>query len=271
VYFRKAIEARGRVERLEVVVIPTRPPAADDPLLSCPPSSRPGSLLGTGRQRGVEPDLAGHPVRRFRFGPPALTSRCGGPDSRTPRRLGRALRVRRSPPSRRWASRSVPTKDRLARNDGERLAISDGYDADHAGNFGVPGPHPLDDRVEVRSEFTRLLGPSPLRAGARGSLQRPPAPPGPDHLAVWMARAGQRPDRHLSAHAIRRSLITNALENGAPLYTVQRSVHHANPMTTEGYDANRMAIQSNAEPTTCPTTSAGPCVEWPMAASGAGG
>jgi site-specific recombinase XerD len=90
----------------------------------------------------------------------------------------------------------------------------------------------------VRNETVAYSIPDPMCSLKPGAVA--------DRLAVWMVRAGQPKDRHLSAHAIRRSLITNALENGAPLYTVQRSVHHANPMTTEGYDANRMSVQSTA-------------------------
>jgi len=80
--------------------------------------------------------------------------------------------------------------------------------------------------------------PEPMRPLSHGTIA--------DRLGIQMRRAGQPASRHLSAHSIRRSLITNALHNGAPLYTVQRSVHHANPMTTEGYDANRMSVQSTA-------------------------
>jgi site-specific recombinase XerD len=90
----------------------------------------------------------------------------------------------------------------------------------------------------IRHEVVAYSIPDPLRPLSHGAIA--------DRLRVLMRRAGQPVTRHLSAHSIRRSLISNALENGAPLYTVQRSVHHANPMTTEGYDANRMAIQSTA-------------------------
>jgi site-specific recombinase XerD len=65
-------------------------------------------------------------------------------------------------------------------------------------------------------------------------------------LQAAMAKGGVKRDKPLPAHAIRRSLITNALENGAPLYTVQRSVHHTNPVTTEGYDAQRLSVASTA-------------------------
>jgi integrase/recombinase XerC len=106
-----------------------------------------------------------------------------------------------------------------------------------------PAEAPLFVRIikrgqAVRHETVTCSIPDPMCSLKPGAVA--------DRLAVWMMRAGQRPDRHLSAHAIRRSLITNALENGAPLYTVQRSVHHANPMTTEGYDANRLSVQSTA-------------------------
>ena len=90
----------------------------------------------------------------------------------------------------------------------------------------------------IRHEEVAYSIPAPLRPLSHGAIA--------DRLRLLMRRAGQPATRHLSAHSIRRSLISNALENGAPLYTVQRSVHHANPMTTEGYDANRMAIQSTA-------------------------
>jgi site-specific recombinase XerD len=90
----------------------------------------------------------------------------------------------------------------------------------------------------VRHEEVIYSIPDPLRPLSHGAIA--------DRLGVLMRRASLRHDKPLSAHSIRRSLISNALENGAPLYTVQRSVHHANPMTTEGYDANRMAIQSTA-------------------------
>ncbi len=65
-------------------------------------------------------------------------------------------------------------------------------------------------------------------------------------LAVLMARAGLHHDKRLSAHSIRRSLITAALAAHAPLYTVQKSVHHASPMTTEGYDAARASVEQTA-------------------------
>ena len=90
----------------------------------------------------------------------------------------------------------------------------------------------------IRHEEVVYSIPDPLRPLSHGAIA--------DRLRLLMRRAGQPTTRHLSAHSIRRSLISNALENGAPLYTVQRSVHHSNPMTTEGYDANRMAIQSTA-------------------------
>jgi site-specific recombinase XerD len=45
-------------------------------------------------------------------------------------------------------------------------------------------------------------------------------------------------DKHYSSHSCRTTFITHALKSGATLEEVQKTVGHANPATTQGYDRN---------------------------------
>lgn len=49
------------------------------------------------------------------------------------------------------------------------------------------------------------------------------------------ARSLEALGRKVSPHALRRTFITAALEEGAPLHVVQRYVGHDDPRTTMGY------------------------------------
>ena len=66
-----------------------------------------------------------------------------------------------------------------------------------------------------------------------------------DRSAIWEAvkrnarRAGLNPDRvgrrGISVHTLRKTAITNALENGAPIQKVQQLAGHADIRTTQLY------------------------------------
>lgn len=57
-----------------------------------------------------------------------------------------------------------------------------------------------------------------------------------DLLVKKYARAVGLPARGYSAHSMRATFITTALENGAALEDVQRAAGHAKPDTTRMYD-----------------------------------
>jgi integrase/recombinase XerD len=52
--------------------------------------------------------------------------------------------------------------------------------------------------------------------------------------------------RGYSSHSMRATFITTALENGAKLEDVQRTVGHADPATTQLYDRGRFTPQKSA-------------------------
>lgn len=60
----------------------------------------------------------------------------------------------------------------------------------------------------------------------------------------WLAdRAGVNPD--LSPHSLRRSFVTLALQDGAPLHQVQLAVGHASPTTTMIYMKDAGGLERN--------------------------
>jgi site-specific recombinase XerD len=78
----------------------------------------------------------------------------------------------------------------------------------------------------------------PLRNNTRGpqSLRRHLHPDVIDRILRKYARAALGKIRGYSAHSMRATFITTALENGASLEDVQEAVGHADPSTTKQYD-----------------------------------
>lgn len=77
-----------------------------------------------------------------------------------------------------------------------------------------------------------------IRAGQRLTTQ-----------AVWAIlakRAGQAGIEHLSPHDLRRSFVSDLLENGADLVTVQRLAGHSNVSTTARYDRRGEEVKRKA-------------------------
>jgi integrase/recombinase XerD len=76
----------------------------------------------------------------------------------------------------------------------------------------------------------------PLRHnGKQNHLRRTMSPDAIDRLVrKYAAAIGQT--RGYSAHSMRATFITTALENGALLEDVQRAAGHRNPSTTKLYD-----------------------------------
>ncbi len=78
----------------------------------------------------------------------------------------------------------------------------------------------------------------PVRNNARGpqSMRRHLHPDVIDRILRKYARAALGKARGYSAHSMRATFITTALENGASLEDVQEAVGHADPSTTKQYD-----------------------------------
>jgi site-specific recombinase XerD len=108
------------------------------------------------------------------------------------------------------------------------------------------GPRPDDAPL-----FVAILKRGQARRGedAVYSIPDPMRPLHPtvvtDRLRAWVTRAGLDPSG-LSAHSIRRSLITNAYRAGASTRVIQLTVHHERGETTERYDQAAGAIEQTA-------------------------
>jgi site-specific recombinase XerD len=53
-------------------------------------------------------------------------------------------------------------------------------------------------------------------------------------------------DRHISAHSLRHTFATIALDAGVSLHSLQDSMGHADPRTTRRYDRARNNLQKSA-------------------------
>jgi site-specific recombinase XerD len=78
----------------------------------------------------------------------------------------------------------------------------------------------------------------PVRNNARGrqTLRRHLNPDVIDRIVRKYAKNALKKRRGYSAHSMRATFITNALQNGANLEDVQQAVGHADPATTKRYD-----------------------------------
>lgn len=78
----------------------------------------------------------------------------------------------------------------------------------------------------------------PVRNNSRGpqTLRRHLDPDVIDRILRKYARKALGTTRGYSAHSMRSTFVTNALENGANLEDVQEAVGHADPSTTKRYD-----------------------------------
>jgi integrase/recombinase XerD len=100
----------------------------------------------------------------------------------------------------------------------------------------------IDEFLEGRTEGPLL--PRLHRSGAvlepLAGISRQTAYERVRHLADWV---GVNPD--LSPHSLRRSFVTLALQDGAPLHQVQLAVGHANPATTMIYFKDAANLDEN--------------------------
>jgi integrase len=71
--------------------------------------------------------------------------------------------------------------------------------------------------------------------GKRQDPRRPMDPDAIDHVVRKFATA-LKLERGYSAHSMRATFITTALDNGAQLEDVQKAVGHRDPSTTKLYD-----------------------------------
>jgi len=93
----------------------------------------------------------------------------------------------------------------------------------------------------------RTEGPLLPRLHCSGAVLLPPAPISRQtayERVRWLADwAGVNPE--LSPHSLRRSFVTLALQDGAPLHQVQLAVGHASPTTTMIYFKDAGNLDSN--------------------------
>ena len=76
----------------------------------------------------------------------------------------------------------------------------------------------------------------PLRPNGKRQEDRRPMDPDAIDCVVRKFAAGLGLDRGYSAHSMRATFITTALENGAQLEDVQKAAGHRDPGTTKLYD-----------------------------------
>jgi site-specific recombinase XerD len=86
----------------------------------------------------------------------------------------------------------------------------------------------------------------PMRAGrAPQPIRRPLGPEGVDYVVEkYVDQLGL--GNGFSPHSMRATFITTALEHGAKLEDVQRTVGHADPATTQLYDRGRFTPEKSA-------------------------
>jgi integrase/recombinase XerD len=93
--------------------------------------------------------------------------------------------------------------------------------------------------LELAGHAADLDGPlfGPLRHnGKRRDERRGMDPDAIDRVGVRKYAAGLGLDRGYSAHSMRATFITTALENGVQLEDVQKAARHRDPSTTKLYD-----------------------------------
>ena len=94
--------------------------------------------------------------------------------------------------------------------------------------------------------WSGMTGPrKPSPAGAWKVSRASLSASGLAHLLRSRARAAGIECR-VSSHVLRRTFVTLALEGGAPLRLAQYAAGHADPRTTEAYDAQRGSIDHHA-------------------------
>jgi site-specific recombinase XerD len=98
----------------------------------------------------------------------------------------------------------------------------------------------IDEFLTAACHAGDVQGPlfRPVRNNTRGaqSLRRHLHPDVIDRMLRKYARRALGKTRGYSAHSMRATFITTALENGANLEDVQEAVGHADPSTTKQYD-----------------------------------
>src|SRR5947209_5938246 len=86
------------------------------------------------------------------------------------------------------------------------------------------------------SEPRRSKRPRPVRPNGKRREERRPMDPDAIDRVVRKFAAALGLERGYSAHSMRATFITTALENGAQLEDVQKAAGHRDPSTTKLYD-----------------------------------